>query len=94
MVLFFYECLFVQVRVLFFLVTVTIGIVEGFSDLESSIPVALGFDAEDFNRKSLLRHSQSHSSRSAHVFLCFFVPVKVRPVQEKSFAQTCCKQCC
>lgn len=48
-----------KVRVLFFLVTVTVGIVSGFSDLEASIPVALGYSAQDDTRKSLLRHSES-----------------------------------
>ena len=47
-----------QVRVLLFLVTVTIGIVEGLSDLEESIPVALGYEAKDFTRQSILRHSE------------------------------------
>lgn len=47
-----------QVRVLLFLATVTIGIVEGMSVLEHSIPVALGYEAKDLNRKSILRPSK------------------------------------
>ncbi len=47
-----------QVRVLLFLSTVTIGIVEGMSALEKSIPVALGYEANGLGRQSILRPSK------------------------------------
>ena len=49
---------YLQVRVLLFLATVTIGIVEGMSVLEKSIPVALGYEATDLTRQSILTPSK------------------------------------
>lgn len=47
-----------QVRVLLFMITITVGIVEGLTECEQSIPVALGYEAKDPTRHDILSHSE------------------------------------